>query len=380
MNATPSPSTPATTPATPEKTMNAPTSPTARSTVATSRHADPTTYAPPTSPGIVGVLVLFGPPAVKPTPARMRDAFGDAIDRSPGADTCFVVDSAGAPVLVDGQKIIASAAFLGGLPESISPVAAIGLAVNGAVEPGAQWVQNGRAKGASCWTYCASTVTSRAVDIHGTGTTAEVTADGTLTIAHGVPPVVADRLRAAYDTARGVVEPSRVSAIVAAFLAKQGGQYVTSSSYLLPTVSPLTCGVLAGLADLGGFAVTYSVADPAQIQALATPVQRSVEEQIAAVTASAAAFIAKAREVAAPSSDASIQGRSIETVRAQIETARNAAEMWRSRLKLASLDVGEALATLDTDAENAGKLAIAAMAKRREDAKLRREVNGLQAL
>lgn len=320
-------------------------------------HTDPAVFAVPTTKGVAGVLVLFGAPTEKPTPSTLRTRFSDAIDRA--APTANDVDATGA--------------FLGGLPDVVTPVAALGLAVRDAVETDARWVHNRTAEKSSRWTYCASSVTADAVSIHGHGTCAEALADGTLTIDSGVPSHIATKLRDGYNAARGVVEPTRISALVAAFLTKQGGRSVASSAYLMPHMTAATCGVLAGLSDLGGWGLTYAVADPAQIQALATPVVRSIEEQIADVERATADFVARAAAAAKPDGGRFL-AKSGETMREEIAAARAAASLWRDRLNLAALDVDGSLDALDKAADEADRVALAAVAKRRENAKLAREV------
>ena len=319
----------------------------------TSRNTDPSSLHVDVVGAVVGALVVIGAPTSKPSPTTLRNVMSDALDRAFPQLYGHPTDSA----------------FLGSLPDVVTPVAALGIAVRVAVDESHRWVHNRQAKGSSRWTYCGSTVTEDTVSILGRGTSAEVASDGTLTVDADVPSSIANRLRDAYHAARGVVEPSRVLALVAGHLAKQGGRAITSSAYLMPEMPATTAGVLAGLCDLGGFAASYAVADPAQIQALAAPVVRSVEDQIQDVTAAAQAFVARAVAVAAPfepgSPEKKIQSRSLDTIRAEIEAARKAAALWRDRLSLVTLDVEDALATLDSEADKAGRAALAAMDARR---------------
>jgi len=351
--------------------MNAPAKTTSASSVVATlatvaAHVDPATFHKDTPPGVAGVLVFFGPPSTKPAPSTMRNTFEDAI--------------VGRALPVDATPAMheRASAFLASLPDVVSPVAALGIAVNHATDGKSKWVHNRTFQKASRHTYCAANVTADTVSIHGAGTCAEASADGTLTIESGVPQAIADRLRAAYLAARGVVETSRVSALIAAYLTKMGGRAIGSAAYLLPSIDPVTCGVLAGLSDLGGFALTYAVADPAQVAALAAPVTQSIEEQIADVTEAARLFVEKARDVAngatvevttddgtTKTRNVSIKSTSIDTLRANIENARKAASLWRDRLQLASLDVDDALTALDADADAASRAALEAMKARK---------------
>lgn len=356
-------------------TMNAPTS-LAPVLAAIATRTDPNTLRKPVGKGVAGVLVLFGPPVIKPTPAALRNAFEDACDRAKP----HTPDEA--------THVETTAKFLATLPDVVTPVAALGIAVRTAKEKDAEWVHNMTREKAARWTYCSAHVTSDAVSINGVRTCAEAAADGTLTIDAGVPSHIATMLRDEYDKARGVVETTRISALVAAYLAKAGGRAIGSAAYLMPETTSSTCGVLAGLTDLGGFAVSYAVADPAQIAALAAPVVRSIEDQIADVTKAAQEFMARAAEVAKPDSTARMQERTGETVRASILAARKAAALWQDRLQLVALDVGDTLLNvgdtldaLDKAADEADKAALDAVRKRREAAKangkLAREIAAL---
>lgn len=320
--------------------MNAPMSLPAAAPVAR-RLADPASLAVPTSTGVAGVVVVYGSPATKPTPTSLRDTFADALDRA--------------------DQGAGDRGFLASLPDVVTPVAVLGSAVRRAVDEGHRWVFVRQAGGSSRWTYASATITTDSVAIVGAGTSAEVAPDGALTVEPGVPPHIEAALREAYTAARGVVEPSKVQALVTAHLHRQGGRQLSPGAMLLPAMSTTTTGVLAGLIDLGGYALAYPVADAAQIATLAAPVVRSIEEQIADVAKAAQDFVEKARKVAAPDSSSKIQARSIETVRAEIQAARKAAALWRDRLSLVSLDVDDALDALKAEADKANAAALAAM-------------------
>ena len=315
---------------------------------------DPSTlHVDASTPGLAGVLVLLRGPSKHPTPTLLRNAFADAIQR------------AGAPT-----------GYLATLPDVVTPRAALGRAHPLARDDDHRWVHAGTRDGHSRWIYCSSSITDDAVAIQGTGTCAEAHPDGTLTIDAGVPTHIAQRLRDAYDEARGLVDPSRVVALVTAHLVRHGGRQLTSDVYLLPETTPETCGVLAGLVDLGGWAEAVPVADPARIARLSTPVTRSIEEQIADVVAAAQAHVARAEDVARraladedprlPARDGGQQSIACETIRAEIRAAREAAELWGRRLSLASLDVTAQLDALDTAADEADRKALAEVEARRE--------------
>lgn len=334
---------------TPERPMNAPVP---SSTSAHAKARNPTSFSPARVAGVVGVLVLLSRPTTRPTPAALRTTFDDAIVGRALSTTAPAAEHARA------------SAFLGGLPDVVTPVAALGLAVRVAVETECKWVHNRTVEKASRWTYCASHVDEHSVSIHGAGTAAEASPDGTLTIDADVPHDVADRLRAAYTEARGVVEPSRVTALVCAHLVRSGARAITSDVYLLPDVDAVTCGVLAGLVDLGGWSETIAVADPERIARLSSPVTRSIEEQIADVVKATEEFIARAALATAPDGP-TLQKRTGETVREGIAAARSAASMWRDRLSLASLDVDAQLDSLDVAAKKADDDAQRAIEERR---------------
>lgn len=340
------------------------------------KRAVPSTFAvDPKTPGLAGVIVSFAAPTKRPTPTVLRTAFDDSITRAiPNPGACV-------PDLVnDATKFLAS------LPDVVSPVAALGLAVRIAVEPGTKWVHNGTREGSSRWTYCASSIGNvnegGARIVGADDTTAEANANGNLTIDAAVPSHIAATLRTAYAEARGVVEPSRVVALVAAHLVRKHARVITSDLYLLPAMDPVTCGVLAGLVDLGGWAEVFPLADPARIARLTGPVTKSIEEQIADVIKNTQEFITKAKAVAAWKPDPTkpddkapaLQARTAQTAREQIAEARAAAMLWRDRLGLASLDVDAQLNDLDAAADAADDAAQKEQAKRRENAKIAKEL------
>ncbi len=334
--------------------MTAPTSSIATVAALTSLRTPPASFAIATStPGLAGVLVLFRAPSTRPTPTALQVACSDAMDRALTAPTQAEHDAA--------------KAFLASLPDVVSPVAALGLAVREACDAGHRWTHNRTADKASRWTYCAATVTADSVSILGAGTAAEAFADGRLVVDAGVPGSIAVRLRAAYDAARGVVEPSRIAALVATHLQRMGGRAITSDVYLLPEIGAATCGVLAGLVDLTGWAEAVAVADPAKIARLTSPVTRSIEQQIADVVTSTEAFIAKAAAAALPDGG-TLQRRTGETVRAEIAAARAAVELWRDRLSLPVLNCEVLLENLDVAAVAADDAAQAAQTAKRDAA------------
>jgi len=338
--------------------------PSARHTAATlaavaASAKDPATlHVDPALPGLAGVLVLFAAPTTRPTPTALRARFAAALDHA----------RLGCGDPAPGDRYMAT------LPKVQTPVASLGIAVRVACDDGHRWTHNRTADRASRWTYCAATVTADTVSILGAHTSAEAMPDGRLVIDPDVPHDIAARLRVAYDEARGVVEPSRIIALVAAYLRGIGGRSITSDVYLIPATDPTTCGVLAGLVDLGGWADTVPVADPAKIARLSSPVTKSIEEQIAAVVEDTRAFIARAVDVARPGSTSTLQRRTGDTVRSEIAAARAAASLWRDRLSLASLDVDAALDALNVEADAADAAALAAVEERRAARKLAREI------
>ncbi len=212
------------------------------------------------------------------------------------------------------------------------------------------------------------------MSIHGAGTSAEARPDGRLDIDAGVPSHIAATLRTAYDAARGVVEPSRIKALVSLYLQRRGGRAITDDCYLLTETSACTLGVLAGLIDLGGWAETVAVADAERIARLSSPVTKSIEQQIADVVEATNAFLTKAAAVASgdvvvvdgKAKPVTLQKRTGETVRADIAAARRDAALWRDRLSLASLDVDAQLDALDAAAVQADAAAMAVMTAQRD--------------
>lgn len=359
--------------------------PAKRTPITSPAHArDPATFhVDASTPGLAGVLVLVAACVDKPTPAALRTRLGDALDRAappsslawtPGQRASYAPDALAALDAALASHLTNATRFMVTLPDVVTPVAALGLAVRVAVDAGHRWQHNRTAEKASRWTYCAATVTEDTVSILGANTSAEALPDGRLVIDPDVPSDVAARLRAAYDDARGVVEPSRVLALVVAYLRGIGGRQITSDVVLVPETTSTTCGVLAGLVDLGGWADTVPVADPARIARLTSPVTKSIEEQIASVVEDTRAFIARAVDVAKPGSTGKLQARTGDTVREQIAAARAAASLWRDRLSLASLDVDAALGDLEREADAADAAALAAVEERRKARKLAREV------
>jgi hypothetical protein len=142
-------------------------------------------------------------------------------------------------------------------------------------------------------------------------------------------------------------------------------------------VTATTCGVLAGLVDLGGWAETIAAADPARIARLSSPVTKSIEEQLASVMADTRAFIAKAAEVAKPDSEATLRASTGATVREAIAQAMADVALWRDRLSLTAMDASlyadETLAALAKEADEADKAALAADEARRKARKAARD-------
>ena len=173
------------------------------------------TFALRPLPGVVGALVLVKRPADRLAPSRIVDTFKREIyDAMALHGTLHGANGRGAildvgPVLSSNDSALADR-FLASLPETVTPVAALGTAVKapGSTSPDHRWQHVRTAEKGSRWTYCAAHVSEHSVSIHGSHS-AEVDAHGTLTIDADVPPAIATALRVAYDEARGVVEPSR---------------------------------------------------------------------------------------------------------------------------------------------------------------------------
>lgn len=331
----------------------------------------------PKTPGLAGVLVLFRAPNERPTPAKLRDAFEAALGRASSSIKASVGTTRTPQEVIDATTAHndGSNTFLASLPDVVTPVAALGVAVRVARTESSEWVHNGQREGHSRWTYCDSHVQREggARILGDADSCAEVKPDGTLTIDSGVPADIADTLRSTYDKARGVIEPARIKGLVASHFAKCGGRAITDDTYLMPDVSTVNVGVLAGLIDLGGWGTTVAVADPERIAALASPVTKSIEEQIADVIADTQAFISRAKAATDPTSTDMMRESVSETISERIETARQAAALWRDRLKLASLDVDAELQKLEKEVDAEADKALAAVEARRAARKAAKE-------
>jgi hypothetical protein len=268
----------------------------------------------------------------------------------------YVVTFAAPPLKLSPQRLRAAAdtrdaaRLAAALPDVVSPVAAIGIGVKapGACPSGSRWVHAGTVEGRSRWHYCTARVTSASADIHGAHG-AECRADGDLDVDADIPADVARALRAAYEAARGVVEPSKVNALVARLLSKDfGGQSVTSSVYVLPDLPDEVIATLRTLQDLGGLGASFPIGDPATIAAVAAPVLRSLEDDVAAVVARVADLAARSAACAADDGAATVHERSGETARRDLDDARERLTVWRDRLGVATHAIESALDTATT--------------------------------
>jgi hypothetical protein len=280
-------------------------------------------------------VVLFSAPPVKLTPNALRAAF------------------ASIPL------------FEATLPEVVTPVAALGIAVRAATTDTQRWIHAGQAQGASRWIMTAADVDRTHARIEGYSGV-EVRADGALVVDASIPLAVADIVRAAYNTARGVVEPSRLNAALATWC-KARGQYLRDGSYMLSSLDVDTQAILDAVIALGGIGAAFAVGG-ASLQAFAAPVARSLEDDIAAVLASASAVIAKAK--AAQKTDGpTIQERTGDTAHRDIDDVKARLTLWRDRLGLAMGEVDaqltDAATVLDTELDRALAACAARKAARR---------------
>lgn len=338
--------------------------------------ADPTKLlVDPATPGLAGVFVLFKPPHTRPTPAKLRDTFEAALNRAAPSDPAALAfhitgKDASGRVVAQGSD-----AFLASLPDVITPVAALGIAVRVARTKTSEWVHNGTKEGHSKWTYCDSHVRREGgARILGDATQcAECKPDGTLTIDTDVPSDIATALRTAYDEARGVVEPSRIKTLVATHLAKSGARAITDDVYLLPSTSTVNVGVIAGLIDLGGWGDTAPVADPVRIANLSSPVTLSIEEQIEKVITEAKEFVERAKAAADPKSEDMMRDSVGKTMQERIDDALRTVELWGKRLNLAGLDIAADLEPLRAQVIDEDARALAAVEERRKARKAARD-------
>jgi hypothetical protein len=277
---------------------------------------------------VLGYLVSFNSSPVKHTPARLREA----------------ASTRDAQLLHDA------------LPDVVTPVAALGRAVKapGATPDGHRWVHAGRADGASHWIFCASDVDENRAVISGYSG-AEVHADGTLNVDASVPAAVASALREAYDAARGLVESSKVNAVVARLVAKTWrGQYLRECTYLVPEDTADLRATLTVLTDLGGLAVCLPVTDVSGLQA---PVARSVEEDVTTLLARVADLTARAKTCTTADDDGNkhqIRAGTADTVRRELDEARARLALWQDRLGLQLTTVRSSMA----EAEKAMDVAV----------------------
>jgi hypothetical protein len=261
-----------------------------------------------------GTIVLFDAPPTKLAPHALRAAFA------------------------------AVAAFAAKLPDTQSPVAALGIAVRtrGVASKTKHWIHAGQASNASRWILTDAEITKYHARLEGTAG-AEVDAAGRLAIDPGVPVGIAEALRAAYDTARGVVEPAKLNAALASWCHARGVK-LRDGAYLLDTLDADTRAVLDAVIHLGGLASTHEVGGAA-LAALAAPVQRSIEDEVRNVLASVDAVLAKAKDAARPNGPTMQLAenedalRSQETAHRDLDDARARLQTWSDRLGLHLADL-----------------------------------------
>lgn len=326
----------------------------------------------PASPAVatatIGVVVAFAANPAKLSPAFLRDTVEARMRRDLGADairTTTTTDSKGK------TKTTTAMIFRDLLPDVVSPAAALGVAVGVAVvgasgsTPATRWIHVGQKEGVSRWIYTLASVSDAAVDIRGTAG-AEARPDGSLIIDPAIPAPIATALRAAYDDARGVVEPSRVNAAIARYLQGRSAQQLTASTYLVPQDDRELSAVLAAIVDLGGFAGCYPVANGANAAALVQPVTRSLADDVAAVLAAARDTIDRAKAAALPSSDKlAFRDSNADTAHAAIDEVRAKLALWRDRLGVVLADVDETLNDADQTLDVACDAALKAVAARK---------------
>lgn len=283
------------------------------------------------------------PAAVTVTPAAAPGSGARLATATTSGDLHVITYSAAGPVtharLADVIAARGATALAARITDATSPVAALGVAVRAAAEPGHKWVHTRTHKHSSRWVYTQADVDPARVRIEGyDGATAE--ADGTLRVDAGVPAGVADRLRAAYDAARGVVDPSRVNAGLTRLIESPDvrGAALRECVYLVDGLHGDVKAALDVIADLGGLAVALRV-DAAAAPSFAQPVQRAVEDEVREAVKVAAALVDKAR--AAREGGPALREREPgDTAAAQaLREARERLRLWRSRLGLAMGDL-----------------------------------------
>jgi len=257
------------------------------------------------------------------------------------------------------------------LPDVVTPVAALGRAVRdaGATPDGHRWVHVRQHEGCSRWLLCRADVDETRARIEGYDG-AEARADGTLVVDAGVPAPVAAALRAAYDSARGVIDASRVNAAVARVLASRGTRSVkiAPNGYLVDGVDADTRAAVDAVARLGGLAVCLAIPDAAA-PTLAAPVARAVADEARAVLDDVAALAARCRASAAGEPGApDVRAGSGETARRALDESRERLAAWRDRLGVQLSDVDRALRESGDALAVALRAALAAQDGRRDAA------------
>ncbi len=312
------------------------------------------------TPAPLAHVVLFAAPPDKRAPSDLRDAFA------------------------------AVPAFRDSLPDVVSPVAALGLAVKPATTDTARFVHGGQAAGVSRWIYTRADVTMDHAHIQGE-TGIEVRPDGLLRVDPTIPLDVRAIVEDAYRVARGVVEPSRLNSALAAWMRGDRrapatgapallGTYLRDGAYLMPHLDTDTAAILAAVVSLGGLAAAYPV-QGAALASLAAPVQRTLEDEVAAVLRSADDVISKARAAAAPGGPVLQQtsGGDLavgETAHTAIDDVRARLALWRDRLGLALGDVAARLTAAEAALNTACDAALAAAEARKAERKRARAAAG----
>lgn len=282
-------------------------------------------------------LVTFAASPARYTPARLREAC-----EARGAD-----------------------AFAALLPSTVTAVAALGLAIRVAVEADHRWVHVGQAEGRSRWIYCASKVSEAEARITGQAGAEASNATGDLTIDADVPTVVANKLRAAYDEARGVVDPARVNGAVTRLALRANGRQLMTGVVMLPALTNDVVAALRVVSDLGGVGLEHALDDVAA-QRLAQPLQRSLTDHVDDLVARVEDLAKRARACAADEK-ATLRDpeNSAEGLRAQLDDARAQLALWRDRLGLVTASAEAALGLAETAMDDAVDVALKALKARR---------------
>lgn len=283
-------------------------------------------------------VVTFTSSPEKRTPARLREA-------------CDTRDAGALAAL---------------LPDTISPVAALGRAVKAPTtsSDSHRWVHCGQAAGVSRWIYCSSAVTDTSALIAGSYGAEANNATDRLTVDVGVPQPVADALRAAYDVERGVVEPAKVNAAVSRLVARHGGKPVMPGVYVVTSIHDDVVAALKVLEDLDGVGLATAV-DTATRDRLAAPMARAVDDDVKALIAQVNELSTRAKACSNDDEAPAVREGSADTLRAKLSAARADLATWRDRLGLSVAEAERALAKSEEAMDDAVDAALRALEARK---------------